>query len=73
MLEQQQQQIILEKELATMKVADIVATFVERRRTAQKILMNYRLPHRKITFVTTTIVSTRPNVLHNNDRAEDIL
>ncbi len=72
MLQQQQQEIVFGKELATTKVDDIVVASVGKGRTVQKILKNYYFPHKKATFVFARTISTRPNLLHNSDRSEVI-
>jgi hypothetical protein len=72
MLQQEEEEIVFGKELATTKVDDIVVAFVGKGRTVQKILKNYCFPHKKVTFVSARTISTRPNLLHNNDRLKVI-
>jgi hypothetical protein len=56
----------------TTKFDDIIATFAGKGWTIQKILENYRLPHKKITFAFARMVLTKPNLLHNSDKSEVI-
>jgi len=73
MLQQQQQKTISRKKLATTKFNDIVVTSMGRGRTTQKILDNYHLPHKKVTFAFIRMVPLKPNPLHNSDRSKVIL
>jgi hypothetical protein len=60
MLQQQQEEIVFGKELATTKVDEIVVASVGKGQTVRTILKNYCFPHRIVTFASTRTISTRP-------------